>query len=353
MTIQATTETMSPELPPRSLPIIVVESTVCLGLNVASLVGNIMLCLAVYRNPRLRSTINLYIIALSIGDLTCAILEMPLTFWTFIVGKWVFGDSVCQVHGFVDVFSTYCPPATMALTALSRYMRIVKRNYYTKIFSPWRSKLWLFCVWFLLISYLLIARLVNWQRYSFVVGFGACSVMHYTEDRKLLHYCLVVSLYFGVSFLVIIFCYCGVFKTIRQHQLSVAPSLFGDTIAARANITRQEIKSSKTIALVLTGFLLCWVPMWSLSLTNRFYPSPVPRIVPLLVTFFIFLSSSINPFIYAVTNSGFRREFREIIFCGRGRKTEIAPTRVQSGQDGGAFLEPSNRKIFHTVTSKT
>lgn len=133
--------------------LVVIESIVCFALTVASLVGNTMLCLAVYRNPRLRSTTNLYIIALSVGDLICATLEMPLTFWTLVVGRWIFGDGVCQLHGFVDVFSTYCPPATMALTAFNRYIRIVKTGYYRKIFSPWRSKLWLFCVWFLLISY--------------------------------------------------------------------------------------------------------------------------------------------------------------------------------------------------------
>ena len=120
-----------------------------------------MLCLAVYRNPRLRSTTNLYIIALSVGDLICAVLEMPLTFWTLVVGKWVFGDGVCQLHGFVDVFSTYCPPATIGLTAFNRYIRIVKTNHYRQIFPPWRSKFWLFSVWFSLAGYLLIARVTT------------------------------------------------------------------------------------------------------------------------------------------------------------------------------------------------
>ena len=131
---------MTYELPTRSLTLVVLESTICLALNIGSLVGNAMLCLAVYRNPRLRSTTNLYIIALSVGDLMCAVLEMPLTFWTLAVGKWAFGNGACQLHGIVDVFSTYSPPATMALTAFNRYIRIVRADHYRKIFSPWRSK---------------------------------------------------------------------------------------------------------------------------------------------------------------------------------------------------------------------
>ena len=338
---------MTYDLPPRSLTLVVIESTVCFALTVVSLVGNTMLCLAVYRNPMLRSTTNLYIIALSVGDLICATLEMPLTFWTLVVGRWIFGDGVCQLHGFVDVFSTYCPPATMALTAFNRYIRIVKTGYYKKIFSPWRSKLWLFCVWFLLISYLLVARLIDWQRYDFVVGFAACSVMHYTENRKLIHYCLVVSLYFGVSLLVVIVCYIKIFKAIRQHQLGVGPSLYQHrgTDGQQAKVTVQEIKISKTITFVLTGFLLCWIPMWSLSLTNRFSPVPVPRAVPLFVSFFIFLSSSINPVIYAATNRGFRREFRRMIFCSRREETGIARVHVHLRTACQTFIE--NFEVDH------
>ncbi len=320
---------MALDLPPRSLGLVITESTICLALNIASLVGNGMLCLAVYRNPRLRSTTNLYIIALSIGDLICAVLEMPLSFWTLIVGKWIFGDAVCEVHGFVDVFSTYCPPATMGLTAFNRYIRIVKTNHYRKIFSPWRSKLWLACVWLSLAGYLLVARITNWQRYEFFVGFAACSVEHYTENRKLFHYCFVVIVYFGVPFFVAIFSYYNVFKAIRQHNLEVAPTLHNIQTVTQTRISIQEIKVSKSIAFVLAGFLLCWMPMWSLSLTNRFSPTPAPRIIPLLVTFFVFLSSSINPLIYAATNHGFRQEFRKMLFWFK--RNRIAPRQTRAG----------------------
>lgn len=319
---------MALDLPPRSLALVVTESTVCLALNIASLVGNGMLCVAVYRNPRLRSTTNLYITALSVGDLICAVLEMPLTFWTLVVGKWTFGDGICQLHGFVDVFSTYCPPATMGLTAFNRYIRIVKTHHYRKIFSPWRSKLWLTCVWFSLAGYLLVARITNWQRYEFIVGFAACSVEHYTENRKLFHYCFIVAVYFGVPFLVAVFSYYNVFKTIRHHNLEVAPKLHTIPVVTQARISVQEIKISKSIAFVLAGFFLCWMPMWSLSLTNRFSPTPVPRIIPLLVTFFVFLSSSINPLIYAATNHGFRQEFRKMLFCFKRKRIAPRQTRV-------------------------
>ena len=129
-------------LPERNLAVVVLESSICLVILVFSLVGNILVCAAVYKNARLRSTTSIYIIALAVCDLLCATMEMPLTLCTLITGRWIFGNTVCHVHGFVDVFAASCPPAIMGLTAFNRYIRINKTGYFKKIVSPRLSKLW-------------------------------------------------------------------------------------------------------------------------------------------------------------------------------------------------------------------
>ncbi|KAJ7394080.1 hypothetical protein OS493_003755 [Desmophyllum pertusum] len=91
-----------------------------------SIIGNTLVCLAVYKNPKLQSTTNLYIIALAASDLLCATVEMPLASAVLITGRWDFSDALCELQGFVDAFVTYVTPATMGLTAFNRYMRIVK-----------------------------------------------------------------------------------------------------------------------------------------------------------------------------------------------------------------------------------
>ena len=57
------------DLPSRGLPVIITEESVCM---VLSITGNSLVCIAAYRNPNLRSTTNLYIIALAVSDLLCA-----------------------------------------------------------------------------------------------------------------------------------------------------------------------------------------------------------------------------------------------------------------------------------------
>ena len=71
------------------------------------------------------------------------------------------------------------------------------------------------------------------------------------------------------------------------------------------------------------AFMLCWIPLWIITILTRFNViGTMPRSVQLLCTFFLNLSNTINPFIYAGMNPLFRREFRRIICCNRGEKVD-------------------------------
>ena len=150
------------ELPNRSLPVLLIEESICVALNITSIIGNSLVCMAAYRNPNMRSTTNLYIIALAVNDLLCATIEMPLASTTLIIGRWDFGDAVCQLQGFIDVFSTYATPATLGLTAINRYVKIVKTNHYKKyFFAPQIQNLVVLCLDFP------FALLIDWSSYKF------------------------------------------------------------------------------------------------------------------------------------------------------------------------------------------
>ena len=70
-----------------------------------------------YRNARLRSSTNLYIISLAISDIINAVIVMPFIVGVLITGKWPFGEAVCDFHAFFTLFSVYVSPTTMGLTA--------------------------------------------------------------------------------------------------------------------------------------------------------------------------------------------------------------------------------------------
>ena len=318
---------LNSELPSRSLPVVITEASVCIALCIISVTGNSLVCMATCRNSNLRSTTNLYIIALAVSDLLCGIVEMPLASATLIFGRWVFGDALCQFQGFVDVFAYYVTPATLGLTALNRYVKIVKTSHYKKIFSPRRSKIWLSCLWLSFALYLLIVRVTNWIKIDFIQDYAVCSFDYPTSESQIFHYCITVGLLFVLPLCVGIFSYYKIFLKTNKHQRNVVSSLRNCTNITVVSNSLKETKVTRMLLILAAGFLCCWIPMWALVLWFRFSPETSSRIAALLVTFLFYLSASINPIIYAFTNGEFQREFRKLLCCHRER-SRIVPKKA-------------------------
>ena len=112
-------------------------------------------------------------------------------------------------------------------------------------------------------------------------------------------------------------------KKIQEHNMvSVRTPQPPD---GETTVSRHEIRLSRSLFVVVFAFMLCWIPLWIITILTRLnITSMIPRNVQLLCTFLLSLSNTINPFIYAGMNPLFRREFRRIICCNSGEKVENA-----------------------------
>ena len=62
-------ESISLELPTRSEYLVWTETVLLSVINVAVFFGNLFVCYAVYRNQRLRSLPNMFVVALAVSDI--------------------------------------------------------------------------------------------------------------------------------------------------------------------------------------------------------------------------------------------------------------------------------------------
>ena len=94
---------------------------------------------------------------------------------------------------------------------------------------------------------------------------------------------------------------------IRQHNAAMSSTIHRG--ATGSSITAQELKLSKSLFVVVFAFMICWIPLWVIVVLRRFHVvDRMPRNIELLCNVFIYLSNTINPFIYAGMNRTFRLE---------------------------------------------
>lgn len=170
--------------------------------------------------------------------------------------------------------------------------------------------------------YILILRLTGLQEFHFVPGYAVCMNKHLSEFGKMVHYFLVIVLFLLLPLTVTIFSYRKVSKHIREHNMGVVQALQGHS-GDTTTVSTHEIHICRSLFVVVFAFMLCWIPAWVITILARFHVvASMPRDIQLLATFFVNVSSTLNPFIYAGMNPLFRREFRRLLLCKAGDKVE-------------------------------
>ena len=301
---------MATDLQSRSVYLVVVEVSSLIVLNLLSLMENTLVCISVYRNTPLRTTTNLYITALAISDLLSAVFVMPLTIGVLVSGRWIFGEAGCSFHSFLALFAIYVSPVTMGLTALNRYVRMCRPEHdYQKFFSRKKSLTLLASVWVFVAYYNGLPILAGVQKSTFFPEYAICAVGHPSETGKLIHYGIVISLFFLTPLTITVFSYAKVAETMQQHKIETSSLRQTSPI-----ISAREIRISKSLFVVVFAFIICWIPFCIIVLVMRLHlVSKIPRNVLLLCSFLLYISNTINPFLYAGMNPCFRREFRKIV----------------------------------------
>ena len=114
-----------------------IESGFLFLINVISFAGNLLLGIAVIKNPNLRRTVpNMYIITLAVSDFLSSLMGIPFSVASLITGKWPFNNFICQLQGLWILLLCAVSLQTLAVTALNRYFRVVRsRVLYQKIFN--------------------------------------------------------------------------------------------------------------------------------------------------------------------------------------------------------------------------
>ena len=296
----------------RPTHLIWIETFLFSVMNVAAFNGNLFVCYAVYRNRRLRTIPNIFVIALAASDILMSTFCVPFSVVALARGHWIFGESFCQFHGFGVFTFGLASLHTMGIIAISRYFCVVKPDKYVVLFKTRKTMTYIAVVWGAALLGSVPPFFFENGGFEFQPGKALCL---YTFQTNIVYTAFIETVYVATPFVFIIICYVKVFYTVSSTNRIFSAKTNLHTL--RANI--EEARVTKTLGAVMVGFAFCWLPVCIIDYIDAVYRVPtLPRQVYLTYAFLIYLSSTINPFIYGATNRHFRRESKVIlrkVFC--------------------------------------
>ena len=114
--------------------VLVVGSCIFILLNVTTLAGNSLVCLAFYRNPSLRTETNYFVLSLALTDLSMAVLVIPLSAALTMTPNEIANELSCNFYYYCATVLGEVSLLMVILLAINRYFLVVQPARYANIF---------------------------------------------------------------------------------------------------------------------------------------------------------------------------------------------------------------------------
>lgn len=328
--------------------------------------GNCMVCAAIFSYRRLRTVTNCFIVSLAVSDLLVAGLSMPFRIHHTLHSMcWDLGIGVCQFWIFVDLLCSSASICNLSMVSIDRFLALSHPLTYPSIMTRKRALVAIALVW----TYSLIIAFLSftgpWDPNGSMQSIPAC------QKNDKYYYTFAITVGFFLPMLILVVNYSLVFKvafvqarklrilscaTLEQNETSDITNHNGarQSVVSIGRIERKrrksiirELKATKTLAIVVGTFILCWLPFFIIMFTHQFCPDCYREVLSPdaqlgIGTVFVYvlplLNSAVNPIIYSSFNADFRRAFRNMLFrlCVMHRwygKTDMQTTRSMADID--------------------
>ncbi|KAM8818427.1 adenosine receptor A2a isoform 1-T3 [Rhynchonycteris naso] len=298
-----------------SLVYIVVE----LAIAVLAVLGNVLVCWAVWLNSNLQNVTNYFVVSLAAADIAVGVLAIPFAI-TISIGFCAVCHSCLFFACFVLVLTQSSIFSLLAI-AIDRYIAIRIPLRYNGLVTGARAKGIIAICWVLSFA-IGLTPMLGWNSCTLLTEDGnnsqiceADQVACLFEDVVPMNYMVYYNFFACVlvPLLLMLGIYLRIFLAARRQlkQMESQP-LPGE----RARSTLQkEVHAAKSLAIIVGLFALCWLPLHIINCFTFFCPE-CSHAPPWLMYLAIILSHSnsvVNPFIYAYRIREFRQTFRKII----------------------------------------
>ncbi|KAF4088872.1 hypothetical protein AMELA_G00059670 [Ameiurus melas] len=351
-------------------PVLVLLAAVMLLLIGVIVLGNALVILAFKTDRSLRRQSNYFLLNLAISDFLVGAFCIPVYLPYILTGKWMLGRGLCKLWLVMDYLLCTASVFNIVLISYDRFLSVTRAVSYRARQGMTRSALAKMAAVWVLAFLLYGPAILLWE-----VVTGESHVPEdecFAEFFHTWYFLLSAStLEFFFPFLSVAFFNLSIYRSIRERRLRYQqdlcfpknrgmtspkherlrlvtyicrgslvtkkkkPETEGDRCSPSAGridtrsirstqCTRliQDKKIAKSLAVIVCVFAVCWAPYTLLMIIRAACRGHCVSHHWYEVTFWLlWLNSAINPFLYPLCHSSFRRAFAKIL-CPKHRTTE-------------------------------
>nr|XP_021190838.2 orexin/Hypocretin receptor type 1 [Helicoverpa armigera] len=312
---------------------------------VIGLIGNALVCIAVYRNHSMRTVTNYFIVNLAVADFMVILICLPPTVLWDVTQTWFFGTAMCRIVLYFQSVSVTVSVLTLTFISVDRWYAICFPLKFKS--TTGRAKTAILIIWLLSLLFNVPEFVVLQVQMKLQLRYNAQFFMQCTptwsDDSDLKwHIIKALFLYTFPLFLMMI-AYCQIVRVLwrsdnipghtESHTLCTTPTGHNNCknwLAANRRTTpsihtnastegqlRSRRKAAKMLVAVVVMFAVCYFPVHLLSVLRVAYDvqqTEVMTCIALISHVMCYANSAVNPLIYNFMSGKFRREFHRSYF---------------------------------------
>ncbi|XP_036440048.1 galanin receptor type 1b [Colossoma macropomum] len=274
------------------------------------IVGNalVMVVIGRIKSGRSRSTTNIFILNLSIADLSFLLFCVPFQATIYSLPEWIFGAFLCKsVHYFVTV-TMLVSIFTLVAMSVDRYVAVVLSKKSPCIRNRRNALLGVWLIWLLsLIFAVPVAQHQVVTDHPDAPNSSFCWEIWSERVARQTYKVTILVIGYLLPLLLITCCYAKVLYHLHKKIKNMSKKS-----------ERSKRKTAQTVLLVVAAFLLCWMPHHIIAMWVEFGDFPLNdasfafRIVSHCLAYG---NSCVNPILYAFLSENFRKACRQVFTC--------------------------------------
>ncbi|XP_065223915.1 orexin/Hypocretin receptor type 1-like [Planococcus citri] len=347
---------------------------------IVGLVGNALVCIAVYKNRGMRNVTNYFIVNLAVADFMVILFCLPPTVVWDVTETWFMGTLLCKIVVYFQTVSVAVSVLTLTFISIDRWYAICFPLKFKSTTN--RAKVSIICIWIVSLSAdipeLVVLTTIRRQDIPIHTQFFTQCTADWSIAAENFYLTGKILLLYVFPLALMTFTYYNIVKVlwtsnnIPGHTETVkmmnSSGLYQNALNNRRIPTgsttesqlRSRRKAAKMLVAVVIMFAICYFPVHLLNVlrnTLPLYQNDYTAALSNLTHWLCYANSAINPIIYNFMSGKFRREFKRAFqqchHCGKKKRQPDIDLVSQNDYAHSSNRRTSQSYAFSSRRTKT